>query len=192
LYDQDLQGKSTQQTGSGVFKAFTDSQIHMGGWDPMSCNNCLQRPGPPGVSSWTKLRLGWLEPSRIRVVKPGEKTQVSLGPLEDPSSEIMAIKIPVTDTTYYLLENRQYIGFDKNLPETGVLIMYADDKIAESRHGQSQVRLVNANPTVPHLEGAAFDIDKNASFADDQNGVQIKLLKKNGKSYDILVEHTPR
>lgn len=192
LYDQDLQGKSTQQAGSGVFKAFTDSQIHMGGWDPMSCNNCLQRPGPPGVSSWTKLRLGWLEPSRIRVVKPGEKTQVSLGPLEDPSSEIMAIKIPLTDTTYYLLENRQYIGFDKNLPETGVLIMYADDKIAESRHGQSQVRLVNANPTVPHLEGAAFDIDKNASFADDQNGVQIKLLKKNGKSYDILVEYTPR
>jgi len=192
LYDQGLQGKSTQQTGPGVFKAFTDSQIHMGGWDPMSCNNCLQRPGPPGVSSWTKLRLGWLEPSRIRVVKPGEKTQVSLGPLEDPSSEIMAIKIPVTDTTYYLLENRQYIGFDKNLPETGVLIMYADDKIAESSHGQSQVRLVNANPTVPHLEGAAFDIDKNASFADDQNGVQIKLLKKNGKSYDILVEYTPR
>jgi len=164
----------------------------MGRWDPMSCNYCNQTPGPPGVTSWTKLKLGWVEPSRIRVVSLGEKAQVTLGPLEDASSQIMVIKIPLTDSTYYLVENRQYIGHDKYLPETGVLIMYADDKIAESRHGQSQVRLMNANPTVTHLEGAAYDVGKNASFADIQNGVQVKLLKKNGKSYDILVEHAPR
>lgn len=192
LYDQDLQGKSTLRTGPGVFQAFADSQIHMGAWDTMSCNNCLQRPAPPGISSWTKLRLGWLEPSRVHVVNPGEKVRITLGPLEDASSQTMAIKIPVTDTTYYLVENRQYIGHDKNLPEAGVLIMYADDKIAESRHGQSQVRLVNADPTVPRLESAAFDINKNAHFVDDKNGVQIKLLKKDGKSYDVLVEHAPR
>ena len=192
LYDQDIESSSTVRTGPGVESAFRDAQIHMGGWDTMSCNRCSQRPGPPGISAWTKLRLGWLEPSKIRVVNPGEKAQVSLGPLEDASSQTMVIKIPVTDTTYYLVENRQHIGHDKNLPETGVLIMYADDKIAECRHGRGPLRLVNANPTVPHLESAAFDIHKNASFADEQNGVRIKLLKKNGKSYDILVEHTPR
>ena len=70
--------------------------------------------------------------------------------------------------------------------------MYADDKIAESRHGQSQVRLVNADLTVPSLERAAFDINKNAHFADDKNGVEIRLIKKDGKSYDILVEHALR
>ncbi len=70
--------------------------------------------------------------------------------------------------------------------------MYADDMIGESRHGQGAVQLVNANPAVSHLESAAFDIGKNASFADEQNGVQIKLLKKNGRSYDLLVEHTAR
>jgi len=138
------------------------------------------------------LRLGWLEASKIRVVNSGEKVLVSLGPLEDTSSKTMVIKIPVTDTTYYLVENRQSIGHDQNLPETGVLIMYADDKIAESRHGQAPVRLVNANPTVPHLESAAFDIGKDTSFTDEHNGVRIKLIKKNGRSYDILVEHTPR
>lgn len=193
LYDQDLQGKSTALAGNfSARQARRESEIHMGGWDPMSCNNCLQRPGPPGVSSWTKLRLGWLEPSKIRVVSPGEKVQIALGPLEDASSQTTVIKIPLTDTTYYLVENRQHIGHDKYLPQTGVLVMYADDKIGESRHGQSQVRLVNANPTVPHLEGAAFDIDRNASFVDDQNGVQVKLLNKKGKSYEVLVEYTPR
>lgn len=192
LYDHGIQSRSTARTLSSIGSAFRDAQIYMGGWDTMSCNICSQRPGPPGISAWTKLRLGWLEPSKIRVVNPGEKAQVSLGPLEDASSQTMVIKIPVTDTTYYLIENRQHIGYDKNLPEMGVLIMYADDKIAESRHGQGPVRLINANPTVPHLESAAFDIGKNTSFIDEQNGVRIKLLKKHGKSYDILVEHTPR
>jgi hypothetical protein len=193
LYDQDLQGKSTALAGNRSAKdARRAAEIHMGSWDPMSCNNCVQRSAPPGVSSWTKLRLGWLEPSNIRVVNPGEKVQVTLGPLEDASSQTMVVKIPVTDTTYYLVENRQHIGHDKYLPETGVLIMYADDKVGESRHGQAQVRLINADQTVPHLEGAAFDIGKNDSFSDEQNGVRIKLLKKNERSYDILVEHTPR
>ena len=188
LYDQDLQGTSKVKTGPGVSTAFREAQIHMGGWDPMSCNNCKQRPGPPGISSWTRLRLGWLESSKVRVINAGEKAQITLGPLADATSQTMAIKIPVTASTYYLVENRQHIGFDKNLPETGILIMYADDSIAESRHGNAPVRLINANPSVAHLESAAFDIDKNASFFDEQNGVQIQLIKKIGKSYDIFVE----
>ncbi|MFN0041552.1 MAG: hypothetical protein ACKVP2_18725 [Burkholderiales bacterium] len=192
LYDQDMQGTSKVQAGPGVFAAFTDAQIHMGGWDPMSCNNCLQRPAPPGITSWTKLRLGWLDPSKVRVIDPGEKAQIALGPLGDATSQTLAIKIPVTETTYYLVENRQHTGYDKNLPETGILIMFADDTIAESRHGRAPVRLINADPTVARLESAAFNIGKNVSFTDEQNGVQIKLLKKNGKSYDILVERTPR
>ena len=192
LYDQDMQGTSKVRTGPGVFTAFRDAQIHMGGWDPMSCNNCKQRSAPPGISSWTKLRLGWLDPSKVRVINSGEKAQITLGPLEDAASQTMVIKIPVTETTYYLVENRQHIGYDKNLPDTGILIMYADDTIGESRHGRGPVRLINADPTVAHLESAAFDIGKNASFTDEQNGVQIKLMKKNGSSYDILVERAQR
>lgn len=188
LYDQDLQGKSKVRTGPGVSMAFREAQIHMGGWDPMSCNNCIQRPGPPGISTWTRLRLGWLDPSKVRVINPGEKAQVTLGPLGDATSQTLAIKIPMTETAYYLVENRQHIGYDKNLPEPGVLIMYADDTIAESRHGNGPVRLINADPTVAHLESAAFDIGKKASFFDEKNGVQIQLIKKSGKSYDILVE----
>lgn len=190
LYDQDLASHSTSRDPAAAFKAFTDSQIHMGGWDPMSCNNCLQRPSPPGISSWTRLRLGWMDPAKVRVVNAGEKAQITLGPLADASSETLAINIPVTATTYYLVENRQFMGQDKYLPEEGVLIMYADDKIGESRHGQGAVHLVNANPSVSNLESAAFDIGKNDSFVDDKNGIQIKLVKKNDRSYDVLVERT--
>lgn len=192
LYDQELQSRSSARGGKAAREARRDAQIHMGDWDVMSCNNCPQRPGTPGISSWTKLRLGWLEPSKIRTVSPGEKVEVTLEPLEDASSQTMVIKIPLTDTTYYLIENRQQIGYDKNLPEAGILIMFADDTIGESRHGRGPVRLINADPTVAHLEGAAFDIGKNAYFTDESNGVQIKLMKKNGSSYDILVERAQR
>ena len=47
---------------------------------------------------------------------------------------------------------------DKNLPGSGVLILYADDTVAECLHGEAPVKIVDADPSVPYLEGAAFDI----------------------------------
>ena len=128
-----------------------------------------------------------MDPSKIKVVKPGDKAEVTLGPLQDGSSEIVVVKIPLSETTYYLIENRQPVGFDKHLPGSGVLIMYADDTIAECRHGKAPVKLVNADPSVPHLEGAAFDIGKKDSFQDEKNGIRIQLKEKRGASYNILV-----
>lgn len=121
------------------------------------------------------------------MVKPGETTELLLGPLEDGASEILVIKIPLSETTYYLIENRQPIGSDRYLPESGVLIMYADDKVAECRHGKSPVKLINASPAIAHLEGAAFAIGKKESFIDEKNGLKIQLLKKIGNSYKILI-----
>lgn len=30
-----------------------------------------RKKGPPGISSWTRLRLGWLDERRVEVVPPG-------------------------------------------------------------------------------------------------------------------------
>jgi immune inhibitor A len=183
LYDHDLQAKP-----GDMRQTFIDSTIHMGFWDPMSCHFYKRDMPPPGISSWTRMRLNWMDPSRVKVAKPGEKTEILLGPLEDKNSEIRVIKVPISETTYYLLENRQPIGFDKNLPGSGVLIMFADDSIPECRHGRAPVKLIDADPKVPHLEGAAFDIGKKDSFDDEKNGIRIRLLKKTGDAYKILIE----
>jgi len=183
LYDHDLQAKP-----GDMRETFVDSIINMGFWDTLSCHFYKRDIPPPGISSWTKMRLNWIDPSRVKVVKPGEKTEILLGPLEDKSSATLVIKIPISETTYYLIENRQPIGFDKNLPGSGVLIMYADDNISECRHGKAPVKLIDANPKVPHLEGAAFDIGKKDSFHDEKNGIRIRLLKKTGDAYKILIE----
>ena len=182
LYDHDLQAKP-----GPMREIFVNAVINMGFWDPMSCHYYKWEMPPPGISSWTKMRLGWLDPSKVRVIKAGERGEVLLGPLGDPKAETLATKIPVTESTYYLIENRQAIGFDRNLPGNGVLIMHADDSVAECRHGKSPVKLVNANSSVPHLEGAAFDIGKNTSYVDLRHNVKIDLIDKLGNSYKIQI-----
>jgi hypothetical protein len=47
---------------------------------------------------------------------------------------------------------------------------------------------MNADPSVANLDGAVFDIGKNAVFSDAPNRVEVRLLKKVGNSYDIRVQ----
>ena len=182
LYDHDLQAKP-----GPLREVFLGATVNMGLWDPMSCHFYKWEMPPPGLSSWTRLRLNWMDPAKVKTVKPGEKAEILLNPLEDGKAETQVIKIPVSETAYYLIENRQAIGFDKYLPGSGILIMYADDQIPECRHGKSPVKLINADAKVPHLEGAAFDIGKRESFNDEKNGFQIRLAGKIGNAYKIRI-----
>lgn len=187
LYDHDLQARPGPQR-----ETFVEAVINMGFWDPMSSHYYKWDAPPPGISSWTKLRLGWLPDDKVAVVRPGETREILLAPLEDGRSGTLAIRIPLSVTTYYLVENRQPIGVDRVLPGSGVLIMRADDSIAECRRGRAPVKLVDADPSVPHLEGAAFDLGKRDRFTDTASGIAIDLLEKVGQSYRIRVSAQPR
>jgi M6 family metalloprotease-like protein len=182
LYDHDLQARP-----GPLREVFLGSTINMGSWDPMSCHYYKWELPPPGLSSWTKLRLNWMDPSKVKGVKASAKAEVLLSPLAEGAGETLAIKVPLSETTYYLVENRQPIGFDKNLPGSGVLIMYADDMIPECRHEKAPVKLMNANPGTPHLDGAAFDVGKKDIFVDEKNGLKIQLAAKIGNSYKIVI-----
>jgi M6 family metalloprotease-like protein len=184
LYDHDLQAKPGPN-----LEVFRKATVNMGFWDPMSCHFYKRELPPPGLSSWTKMRLNWIDHSKIKVIKPGQEEEIVLGPLEEVSSQILSVKIPVSPTTYYLIENRQPLGFDQNLPGRGVLIMVADDNVAECRFGRAPVKLMNANPSIPYLEGAAFDIGGSTVFQDDNNKIKIRLKEKIGQSYKILISY---
>ena len=70
-----------------------------------------------------------------------------------------------------------------------MLILYADDTVAECLHGEAPVKIVDADPSVPYLEGAAFDIGegKRDTFTDEEHNITIKLLEKTDLSYEILI-----
>jgi hypothetical protein len=187
LFDQDLQAE-VGGSPADARKTFLKAIPHVGFWDPLSCHFYQRFMPPPGFCSWTRMRLGWLTPDKIRVVKPGESASVLLGPLAKGDSETLAIKIPIAGNRYYLIENRQHIGYDRFLPGRGMLILRIDDDAGECMGGESPVRLVNANPKIPLLEGAAFDIGGNESFSDKELGVKVRLVEMRGYSCLVSVE----
>ena len=182
LYDHDLQARP-----GPLRETFIQATIYMGAWDPMSCHYIKLGVPPPGISSWTKMRLGWIDDSKVQIMKPGETRELLLGALEDGKADTLVIKIPLSGTRYYLIENRQPIGFDKYLPGNGVLIMLADDSIAECRHGKGPVRLSDANPSLPNLQGAAFTERGNRTFVNEKHKVKVTILAKTGSAYKIRI-----
>jgi immune inhibitor A len=182
LYDHDLQ--MLYPTGDDAFKTL----VNMGFWDPLSSHFPYDRSLPPaGLSSWTKLRLNWIDASQIALVHSGETTTITLDPLSSHDAQTLVIRIPVTDCTYYLVENRQAVSSDANCPTTGVLILYADDTVLECRNGQAPVRIMDANPSVPFMNDATYDIGKVDRFVDSEHGIAISLEGKEGLSYRIRV-----
>lgn len=185
LYDHDLQvAHPTRDQG------WEEALINMGFWDPMSCHFSKRDLPPPGISCWTKLRLGWLAPEKVKDVPPGlGSAEVLLGPLGDATADTLAVRVPLTPARYLLIENRQPIGdYDRHLPGHGILIMAADDDIAECRHGRAPVRLIAADPTRKYLEGAAFDLPEHPTWEDGGIGVRVTLAEKVGPAYRIRVE----
>jgi M6 family metalloprotease-like protein len=182
LYDHDLQLKNNST------EDWPKCLVNMGFWDPLSSHWPYNKDLPPaGLSSWTKLRLGWIDAQKIALIKKGETATVNLGPLTDGNSAKLVIKIPLTSTTYYLIENRQPVASDKNLPASGVLILYCNDAVEECRNGKTPVKLMDANPAVPYMNDAAYDIGKKTKYVDTQNNLAIILEKKDGLSYQIRV-----
>lgn len=183
LYDHDLQVQYPT-----IDKGWENALINMGYWDPMSCHSYQRHLPPPGISSWTKLRLGWMPAGKVKTVDPATPTEVLLGPLADGRSETLAIRIPLTGKRFLLIENRQPIGvYDRVLPGHGVLIMKADDDVAECRFGKAPVKLVDANPERKHLLGAAFAIPGQDRYVDPEFNIEIRLVEKVGLSYRIHI-----
>jgi len=185
LYDHDCQAAYDGPD------AWANCLFNMGYWDPLSSHFPYDRELPPaGLSSWTRMRLGWIDPAKVAFVRPGETATVRLDPLTDSEAATVVIKIPLSEHTYYLVENRQPIKSDANLPSSGVLVLYCDDTVHECRRGESPVRIQDANPTALYFLDAAFDIGKARVFVDTARNVAIILLENVDQSYDILVTST--
>jgi M6 family metalloprotease-like protein len=182
LYDHDLQAKYIG--GENLPKIL----INMGFWDPLSSHFPYDKSLPPtGLSSWTKLRLGWIDPHQIEIVYPGQTKTVRLDPLVGGAQETLVIRIPLSEDTYYLVENRQAVDSDRHLPADGVLILSADDRVHECLDGQAPVKIINANPEELYLMDAAYDIGENEIYIDSTNNVAIQLISKDDLSYEILI-----
>jgi len=94
----------------------------VGIWSPLDMGVTLGVPlgsSPPHLTSWSKIKLGWINPLSLSL----NKSKFIIGPIESSQSEFhQAAMLTLPDGTYYLIEVREKVGFDESLPSEGVLI----------------------------------------------------------------------
>jgi hypothetical protein len=157
----------------------------MGPWDIMSQHLIQQGQPCPGLSSFTKIRLGWITPDQALLVKPGETAQVFLSPLARKGGKLV-VKIPIEHDQYYLVENRQPVGYDTILPDAGILVLKVNP---EAQEGYGTVQVMNADPSAHNFSKATYKLaaqDRNL-FVDKKNRIAIIPLWKEGENLGLLI-----
>lgn len=149
LYDFALQNDPTFPRSPALIA------IHAGPWDIMS-QHFIDWSGPPPLpSSFTRLQLGWIAPEQIFNVDPATRAEFVLMPLVRGKGLLVA-NIPLDRHRHLLLENRQRIGGDSGLPDSGLLVLEINTAKAE---GSGIVRVIDSDPTFPLHGRAPFRAD---------------------------------
>lgn len=158
----------------------------MGPWDIMSQHFVEKGKPPQGISSFTKIRLGWIKKQQVQFVKPGETSIAFLSPLSK-GGDLLVVKILVDESSqsHYLIENRQPIGFDRMLPDSGILILEVHPKYED---GTGVVK-VKKPITSPSFDQATYklEVSNRNIFVDKQNNISIIPLWKEKENLGVLV-----
>jgi hypothetical protein len=156
----------------------------MGPWDIMSQHFVQKGKPPQGISSFTKIRLGWIKKQQVQFVKPGETSFALLSPLSK-GGDLLVVKIFVDEYSHYLIENRQPIGFDRMLPDSGILILEVHPAYQD---GTGVVRVKNPISS-PNFDQATYKLEESNRnvFIDKQNNISIIPLWKEKENLGVLV-----
>ncbi|MCD4675992.1 MAG: hypothetical protein K8S18_08365 [Desulfobacula sp.] len=188
MYNYDAQSRTGSYGYANFFVGKTRghdySAIHVGPWDIQSQHGIetfqdyIREFIPQGMTSFTKLRLGWISHHQTINLVGAETRKINLGPLWKGTDETLVVRLPVNEELYYLIENRQKKGVDKHLPSEGILILEVNEKIPE---GQGPVRVVNAHPDIPHFKNAPFKTGEK--YENQKHGLSVKVFEKQGDNY---------
>ncbi|MCE5273344.1 M6 family metalloprotease domain-containing protein [bacterium] len=98
----------------------------IGQWGLMGSGNygaTGDNPGKPvQMCAWNKIQLGWLSPTVVTA-----DGQVSLAQVETTPAALKIWEDPFHSFRYFLIENREAVGFDSEIPSSGLLIYHVDE-----------------------------------------------------------------
>jgi len=108
---------------------------------------------PPHPSAYSKLMSGWVDP---QIVETSQRIEL---PAVETSGKVVQIfaRGPEYPREYFLIENRQKIGFDRSLRGEGLLIWHIDERRTSFRRSQDipthkRVDLLTADSWPSHLD----------------------------------------
>ena len=106
---------------------------------------------PSHMSAWSKEFLGWINPAVVN-------NDVEQEPIDNVNTSPLALKLVISDSEYFLVENRQQIGFDDSLTAAGLLIWHINDTVIDANMNLNRVNADENNKGVD-LEEADGDND---------------------------------
>jgi immune inhibitor A len=157
----------------------------IGEWGLMGAGNWLgDRNRPCHPSAWCKIHAGWVTVKDI--VCPGEL-------LIDPVLHTHTVYRYYVDNNqrskeYFLIENRQKIGFDTDLRGEGLLIWHIDDSIPDNTsENHPKVRLIQADGKNDLVTGNKKDRgDKGDPYPGSSKTTKFTFTSKpSSKNYSL-------
>jgi M6 family metalloprotease-like protein len=145
------------------------SSSGIGDWGLMSAGawGAVSRSGdsPAHLCAWSKYVLGWIDP--VTVAEP--LTNQTIAPAGTDDDVYLFFPDNQTDSNeYYLIENRQLVGFDAGLPGSGLAIWHIDEaKATSNNRDNSKECLPSADCTDTHYRVALVQAD---GYADLETG----------------------
>jgi M6 family metalloprotease-like protein len=128
----------------------------IGRWGLMGSGawGCMPPPGhhperPCHMDAWSKSMMGWVD---VETLGPGLDHGVLTLPPVVSSRRVYRVEAGDGSGDYFLLENRQPIGFDSDLPEGGMLVWRIDASLLADRWGTNSVNNDRARMGVTLLQ----------------------------------------
>lgn len=110
---------------------YDSSSEGVGHWGLMGSGGWNTPGSPAHMSAWSKVKLGWIIP----VLVTHNMTGATLLNVEQNTAvHKLWTYGSYTGKQYFLVENRQALGFDKNLHQPGVLIWHVDESVTDNDH----------------------------------------------------------
>src|SRR3990172_6837916 len=155
----------------------------VGKWDVMGTGSWNALTGqnrgtmPAHFSAWSKVKLGWVQPNSVTSALLGQA--IDQTETRTPGGAIPQVfKLPIQTTgleEYFVIENRQQVGFDRGLPGAGLLIWHIDEAIPGNRDDDLVVRGIQ-RPWAGAVGGnAAVTITVGNRGAREQQGFAVRL-----------------
>ncbi len=130
---------------------------------------------PAHLDAWSLTYLGWVNPQTVTSYQPG----LVLDPVESVPAPIVAaagtniIKAQASTATasqYFLIENRQQIGYDAGLPGHGLLVWLVDQDVINANFPSNTI---NNNRVQPGLKLIEADGDWSLLLPYGASGADI-------------------
>ncbi|MGB7341795.1 MAG: hypothetical protein WBC91_23055 [Phototrophicaceae bacterium] len=169
-------------------------KVYDSAWDVMSGGNsnhtaAICRVGSEPLGCWQVgtigfhlAMLGWIPEEQMVVVNRGETATIEIDPLTTlgDSDGNMVIFVPISGNTFYTVETRAFIDYDRNLPGEAVIL----HQVVPGRASPAHVVDADNNGN-PNDEGAMWRVGE--TFTDNRANISIEVLSNNGNTVTVRI-----